>query len=358
MRASRILRLRGKLEEEGLDALVVSSLPDIRYLSGFSGSNALCIVTRHRTFFLTDSRYALQCRMEVKGFRRFVTPLGLLDRAAELGLLRGCRKTGFASDDLTFARYRILRRLFPRTRFRPTTGIVEELAIVKDRREIAAIEKAVAISDKVFRALLPLVRPGVREIDLAAEISYLHRRNGAERDAFDSIVASGERGALPHARATPKKIRRGELVTLDFGCVWQGYGSDITRTVAVGKVPRRAREMYRVVLEAQRESIAAARPGMRARELDAVARGSIRKAGYGRYFRHGLGHGLGLHPHGRPLVSWRSEEVLQAGSVFTIEPGVYIPGYGGVRIEDDVLLTGEGCRVLTKASKEFTTVGS
>jgi Xaa-Pro aminopeptidase len=352
----RVDRIRRELKKRHLDAVVISSLPHIRYLTNFSGSNALCIITSRDAHFITDPRYALQSGTEVKGFDRTVTATGLLEAAAKKKLLSGCRYTGFESHYVSYAQYRTMRKLFPRVSFTPMTELVEEGALVKDHGEIALMRQAIKISDRTFHDVLKVIRPGIREFEIAAEISYLQRKYGADRDAFDAIIASGKRGCLPHARPSRKRIKRGELVTLDFGCSVDGYNSDITRTIAIGSIPRRAREMYAVVLEAQLAAIDAAKGGMLGKELDGVARARIKSRGYGKYFTHGLGHGLGQLVHERPRLSPISKERLLAGSVVTIEPGVYVPGYGGVRIEDDVLLTPSGCRVLTKSPKELITL--
>ncbi len=227
---------------------------------------------------------------------------------------------------------------------------------MKDEGEVALIRYATRITDKVFRKILSLVRPGVRECDIAAEISYWHRKYGAECDAFDPIVASGERGALPHARASEKIIRRGEMVILDFGCCYRGYHSDLTRTVSVGKPSAEMKKVYRIVYDAQMKAIDAVHSGVSARSVDAVARKHIRQNGYGRYFIHSLGHGLGIHVHEPLRLSVLSKSILQTGNVMTIEPGIYIPGCGGVRIEDDIVVKENGCEVLTKSPKELITV--
>lgn len=356
MRRSRVAFLRESMRRRGLDAFIVSSPFHIRYLTGFSGSNGLCVVGRSEAFFITDVRYTHQAALEVKSCKRIIGTAGLYEEVAGRKLLKGCKAVGFESDVVTYAQYRILRKHAARTSFVPTTDFVENIALVKEEEEVENIRAAVRISDRVFDDTLRSIRADATELDVAAEISYLHKKHGAERDAFDPIVASGERGALPHARATSKKIRNGELVTLDFGCTVRGYNSDITRTVAIGKVSGKARHIYEVVLAAQREAIEAARGSMPAKDLDAVARQRIAKEGYGRRFIHSLGHGLGLQVHERPRVSFLSSEQLLPGSVITLEPGVYIPRFGGVRIEDDVLLTSEGCEVLSKAPKEFLTV--
>lgn len=356
MLKKRLSRLRTGISGKGLDAIIVSSLTHIRYLSGFTGSNALLIVGAKSSIFLTDTRYVLQASREVSGCKIIITTKPLLEEAAKRKILGVGNRVGFQADQITYAQYRTLRKLFPSTSFVSTREIVEDVMLVKDAHEIDAIKRAVAISDRVFNDVLKVIRPGVPELEIAGEISYLHKKYGGERDAFETIVASGKRGAFPHARASEKKIGRGELVTLDFGCSVNGYHSDLTRTIGVGTPGPRLRRMYEVVREAQQLAVEAARGNMAATELDAVARKHITRKGLGKYFNHSLGHGLGLNVHERPRVSQLSKEHLRAGSVITIEPGVYIPEVGGVRIEDDVLLTETGCVVLNAAPKEFITV--
>jgi Xaa-Pro aminopeptidase len=356
MALSRLARLRERIRKTKLDALLVSSLPSIRYLTGFTGSNALLVVRPRSATFLTDGRYRHQSGAEVTGWRRLIVPFTLLEGVSHGHLLAGCNRVGFESHHVTYAVYQQLRKRFPGMQFRPTSGLVEQIALAKDARELGLITQAVSITDRVFEEVLEQIRPGVRELDIAAEISYLHKRMGAEKDAFDPIVASGGRGALPHARPSRRRFKRGDFVTLDFGCTVGGYSSDLTRTVAVSSVSRRKREAYGVVLAAQKEAIDAARPGMWARELDRIARERIRKAGYGSYFTHSLGHGLGLHVHEPPRISAVSRDRLVKGAVVTIEPGVYLPGDFGLRIEDDVSITRNGCRVLTSAPKELLVV--
>ncbi len=357
MTRDRIARVQQEMQRRGLDGMLVSSLLHIRYLTGFTGTNALLFLSSTTAVLVTDSRYAQQAKEEVRNCRRIIVSRnGLYEEASRRALLDSVARVGFEAQQITYAHYRVLRTLFPGVSFASTREMVEEVMLVKDEEEIESIRRAVRISDRVFEKLLGIIRPGILELEIAAEISYLHRMMGAERDAFDPIVASGERGALPHARASQKRIRKGELVTLDFGCVVNGYNSDITRTIAVGRPARRARRMYEVVRAAQQEAIEAARGGMQARDLDAVARKRIARAGFGKLFPHSLGHGLGLHVHERPRVSRLSKERLVAGSVITIEPGIYVPEFGGVRIEDDVLLLEKGCDVLSKASKDFIVV--
>jgi Xaa-Pro aminopeptidase len=344
------------MEREGIDAFIVSSLPNVRYLTGFSGSNGLCLVRKADAFFLTDARYTVQSRMEVRGWKRSIGTNDLFEEIAARNLLKGSHHVGFESLSVTYAQYRTLRKCVGGVTFVATREMVENVALVKDDDELGWIRAAAGTSDRVFSDVLGIVKPGVAELDIAAEISYLHKKYGAQKDAFDPIVASGERGSLPHARASAKRIKKGELVTIDLGCTVGGYNSDMTRTVAVGKVPAQARRVYDAVHRAQLEAVHAARAGMPAKELDGVARQRITKEGYGKYFNHSLGHGLGLQVHERPRVSSLSKDHLVAGSVITIEPGVYIPGFGGVRIEDDVVLAADGCEVLNKTSKDLLTV--
>ena len=356
MTNNRIRKLRARMKELSLDALLVTALPNIRYLTGFSGSNGLAVVTARGAGFFTDSRYRLQSAGEVKRFTRRITSRPLFDEAAASKLLQGCAAAGFESDAVTYAQFRRLRKAFPRLSLRPVAGLVENIAIVKDSAEIALLARAGKIADAVFRDLCAAIAPGMTELEVAAEISWLVRRHGAERDAFDVIVASGARGALPHARPTRKKLRSGEFVTIDFGATVRGYCSDMARTIAIGRPPARLRAAYAAVQEAHGAALRAAKAGMRASELDAVARTRIAAHRLGKYFTHSLGHGLGLRVHERPRVSALSNEILRAGSVITIEPGVYIPGVGGVRIEDAVVLGGRTSRLLTSSPRELLTL--
>ncbi len=351
--ADRVARLRAILRKQQLDALIVTSLTHLQYLLGFTGSHGIGIIGRRTAAFITDSRYQAQGARQVRGARRFITQRPLLEAIAEHRCLSRVTTVGFESHHITFQQYRVLRRTFPRVTFIPTTGVVEQLLYVKDPVELTALRAAMRITDQVFEEIAGLIRPGMREKDVAAEITYRHRLHGADGDAFEPIVASGERGSLPHARAGDRVLRHGDLVTLDLGCTVKGYHSDLTRTVALGRTTRKMREIYGVVREAQAAAIDAAHGGMLARELDAVARNVIAGAGFGDAFSHSLGHGLGLNIHERPRVSALSKDTLVPGCVVTVEPGIYLPGWGGVRIEDDILLTATGCTVLTAAPRDL-----
>jgi Xaa-Pro aminopeptidase len=246
-----------------------------------------------------------------------------------------------------------LKDLLPKVDFRPTENLIESLSVRKDSEEIKHIRKAVRIADKAFSDILDRIKPGVREKDIAFELEYNMRSQGAEGAAFDLIVASGQRSSMPHGVASAKKLRKGDFVTLDFGCFYRGYASDITRTVVLGKATKRQKTIYEVVLAAQKKACKAVRPGLHCSRLDGVAREIIMKAGFGDNFGHGLGHGIGLKVHDNPTLNPRSTDVLLEGMVTTIEPGIYIPNWGGVRIEDDVLVTSSGGQVLSKSPKEL-----
>ncbi len=349
----RLAALRDKIIHSQFDTLLITFLPNIRYLTGFSGSNGICIITKNSQAFVSDGRYRTQAREEVSGFRVIIASGSLFAAAQKKVVLKNRSTIGFEQQYVTVAELKNLKGLLPDASFIPTSGLVEGLAAVKDRKEVELIKKAVDITDAVFKRILRLLKPGIRELDVAAEISYLHRTLGAEADAFEPIVASGVRGALPHARASGKKIKKGELVTIDMGGRYRGYHSDLTRTVAVGRPAARLKHLYGVVADAQRYAIDAAGSGISGRALDAVARSHIRKKGFGKYFNHSLGHGLGLQVHELPRLSALSMDVLETGNVVTIEPGVYIPGVGGVRIEDDVIIRDGYCEVLNRSPKEL-----
>jgi Xaa-Pro aminopeptidase len=349
----RLHEVRRHLAGSGLDALLVSHIPHVRYLTGFSGSNGLCVITPQKQFFLTDPRYRVQSRAEVEGYGIHVTSIGLLEELGKRRLLHGSARVGFEAAHTTVDAHSKLKRLLPGSKLVPTKSVIERIAAVKDAIELSNIRGAIALTERVFQKLLNMLKPGLSERDVAAEIGYWHKRFGAEGDAFEPIVASGVRGALPHATPSGKKIKRGEMVTLDLGCLLHGYCSDLTRTVAVGRPSPRAKEIYQVVLDAQCRAIEAARPGMKASVLDQTARKVISRKGFGKYFSHSLGHGLGIEIHEELRLSAQSGETLQVGNVVTVEPGIYIPGFGGVRIEDDIVLREGGCDVLTSAPKEL-----
>lgn len=350
----RLSKLRSTFASLNIDAFLITFLPHLRYFTGFTGSNGVGLVTGKGTYLVTDGRYETQVKQEARGWKTEIAHDYNLYRLMEKKkYFRTGMRIGFDGNTVTLVQYNNLKKEFPKVSFRPRAEVLEKIAVSKDDLELTLLKEAITITDKVFHDILPLIKPGVIESDIAAEITYRQKKYGASVDAFEPIVASGTQGALPHARATSKKIAKGEMVTLDFGCVYKGYHSDLTRTIAVGKPVKEMEKVYNVVLNAQCKAIEHARSGMTGKEVDAVAREHIKQCGYEKYFQHSLGHGIGLQIHEPPKVSFLNKGVLPECCVVTIEPGIYIPNLGGVRIEDDVVLTSNGAEVLTRAPKEL-----
>ncbi len=349
-------RVRRALAERQLEALLVTHVPNVRYLTGFTGSAGIALVTLEATYFITDSRYTLQAQSQVAA-RLFPAEDSHERAVADLIRRERLRRVGLEAERLSVARYEFLtRELEGSVQWVPTRGIVEELRMVKDTEEQHAIRQAVELAARVFSECLAEIRPGVRERDVAAELEYRLRRAGAERLAFETIVASGERAALPHGVASEKRIGYNEFVVIDFGVVVDGYCSDMTRTVYVGIPDGRAREVYHTVLEAQLRCETEMRAGMSAREIDALTRDLITARGYGAFYGHATGHGIGLEVHEAPRLSRQNDAPVPAGAVVTVEPGIYLPGWGGVRIEDVVIVTERGSEVLTPTPKELLVI--
>ncbi|MCK9408823.1 MAG: Xaa-Pro peptidase family protein [Bacteroidetes bacterium] len=349
----RISSLRFAMSAQRLDAFVSSSLPTVRYLCGYSGSNGLLIVTGNRTYFLTDFRYQEIVKSDVVADRKIIGKGSLLQVATHQGIFSRLQKIGFEKDRLTVSALETVERFVGAKRIVFTSGIVEQLRAIKDESEVAMLKSAFDISDTVFQKILGIITPGMSELELSAEISYLHKKFGAENDSFDVIVASGIRGSLPHGIATEKKIRNGEFVTLDFGCLYSGYHSDMTRTICVGKPTAKMKQVYNIVFDAQQRGCDSVREGITAKKVDLISRKHIRSSGYGKYFGHSLGHGVGLEIHELPRIAPKSSDILVSGNVITIEPGIYIPKKFGIRIEDTVVVRKEGCEVLTSSPKEL-----
>lgn len=351
----RAPRARQLLEKCRLDAFVFLNPVSIRYLCGFTGTDGALVITGEQDCFQTDSRYTTQARQQVAAdqIREYSVKIdGVLSFLRE----QGVRKVGFEAETLPFALARKLQEKGADLTWIPVGEEVLSLRGAKDPAEIDALLEAARISAEAFEEILPLVRPGAVEREIALALEFAMKRRGGEEKAFDFIVASGFRGALPHGVASEKRIAAGELVTFDFGTRYAGYHSDETVTVAVGEVSPRLREIFETVLRAHDLAIEQVRPGMALKDIDATARRHIDEGGYGKYFGHGLGHGVGLEVHEYPTVSPRSDAVAEEGMVITIEPGIYIPEVGGVRIEDMVEVTAEGCRLLTRIPKSFRTL--
>lgn len=346
----RLARLRRLLNRERIGGLLVCDPANLRYLSGFTGSNGVMVVTRRRAMFYTDFRYEEQVRTQVKGCRVQILERDLYS-SIPAGAVKGTSRLGIEADNLTLHRYRLLRRHLKGTRLVPVCNLVSELRRTKEPAELRQIARAQQLTDRVFRQVLGMVEPGITERDIALEIEWQFRQKGEL--AFPLIIASGPNSAKPHAGVSDRRLRKGDAITFDIGCRINGYCSDMTRTVFLGMPPDEMREAYAAVLEAQRRALAAVAPGVPCRKVDAAARDYLIELGYGHYFRHSTGHGVGIDVHEQPAVARFSRDRLRPGDVVTIEPGVYIPGLGGIRIEDMVAVTPRGCQNLTKSPKQM-----
>jgi len=333
---------------------VVSHPVNLYYLCGFSGSSGALVVRGDSCELLTDGRYTVQAREEVTAARVRIGKQGLLASVADALRSRRRARIGFEASHLTVSQRLQLGRLCgPGVGLRPMNGSIEQLRAVKDPGEVEAMRAAAGLGSRVFERVLPVIRPGIRESELAAEIEYQMRKLGAAGPSFETIVAFGERSAMPHARPTDKQLRKNELVVLDLGAILRHYCCDLTRTVYVGRAPARVKRWYFAVLEAQRAAIGAVAAGATGESVDRAARQVLTRLGLGSRFAHSTGHGLGLEVHEQPRLARGSKDKLAAGNVVTVEPGVYIEGSGGIRIEDDVLVGRNGNEVLTTANREF-----
>lgn len=352
-REAALKMVLGKMMAQALDACIITDLSVIRWLTGFSGSSARLIVTGEKSWLFTDFRYKEQAAREVRVAETVISTEGF---DAELGSGRYVlgQSVALQSDNITWHEAtRLIERLHGRQRVIPVHAFFDEFRMVKHETELMKMRRAAEISESVFEAVLPLISPLTTELDIAAEISYQHKKLGAEKDSFDPIVAGGPRSAMPHAKPSSIRFKPGELIVIDMGCVYEGYASDQTRTVALGKVSEEARNIYRIVQGAQELGIASAKCGMTGKELDAIVRGYIAGHGYSDEFGHGLGHGVGFEVHEEPRISPKGELLLQENMVFTIEPGIYLPGRFGVRIEDTVVLGAGGAEPFQRLSKEL-----
>ena len=344
---TRLDTIRSLTDEAGAEAALLTHLADVRWAVGFTGSNGLLIVRESDAHFVTDGRYQEQARSEVDGAVVHVPGYALIEHVRNEGLLDADARVVIQADHLTVSDLDRFRTLLPDVAFVPVSEFLSAAVAAKAEEEIAAVARAQALTCGVFDAILPYVQPGVTERDLAAEITYQHLKRGASAMSFEPIVASGPRGALPHARPSSKAIASGEMVVIDMGAYVDGYSSDLTRTVAVGEPPAEVRRSYDVVQAAQRAAIEAARAGLLGGDLDRVARDVIEAADLGEFFSHSLGHGVGLDVHEWPRLSQQVEHRLPAGTTVTIEPGVYVPRQYGIRIEDVIVVREQGSENLT-----------
>lgn len=348
----KIERLRSAFGEAGIDGILLTNEHSRRYMANFTGTAGVVLISKDRAQFITDFRYVEQASKQAVGYE-IVQHAGLIiDEVAKQVKELGIQKLGFEQDPLTYSSYSAHKEAID-AEFIPTSGLVEKLRLIKTDSEIKILKEAAQIADAAFEHILSFIRPGVSEIEVSNELEFFMRKQGATSSSFDIIVASGLRSALPHGVASEKVIETGDFVTLDFGAYYKGYCSDITRTIAVGEPSDKLKEIYNIVLEAQLRGVNGIKAGLTGREADALTRDYITEKGYGEYFGHSTGHGIGLEIHEAPGLAFRSDTVLEPGMAVTVEPGIYIPGIGGVRIEDDIIVTSEGNEVITKSPKEL-----
>ncbi|HEY6000360.1 MAG TPA: aminopeptidase P family protein [bacterium] len=348
LHARRVARLRSSAGRGGPGAFLVTHLPNVRWLCGFTGSAGTLLVLPRETVFLTDFRYLVQSAREVRAAERVQYTSSATEAVAARVRRARVRRLGIEAEHMTVAAHAELAKALPGVELVPLRGTIEGLRAVKDPTEVVAIRRAIAVA---ARALGTVSRDvlGRTEADVAERLHAAIRRAGGDQESFPTIVASGPRAAQPHASPTRSVIGGGRLLVIDWGARVAGYCSDMTRTFSPSKWESRGKDIYRIVLEAQRAAIAVARPGARAADVDAAARNVIERAGYGKEFGHGTGHGVGLEVHEMPVISPKSGDILQPGMVFTVEPGIYLENYGGVRIEDMLLVTRDGAEVLSRA---------
>jgi Xaa-Pro aminopeptidase len=345
-------KLKSALAKQGLDGMLISRLSNVRYICGFTGSAGSCIITPSGDYFITDGRYKEQSKDEVNGFEHFIDYGTHIEIAQKNNLIPKELKFAFESDFLSVSLFNQLTELFPKVKWEGIKMILENLAAVKDESELEALRTAVEITDKVFDEVLQFFKIGISEKDIAIELAMRYRKYG-DGEAFPSIVASGSNSALPHAQPGERKLKLGDFVVVDAAAKYAGYHADMTRTLIIGEATEKHHEIYELVKKSQQAGIDAVQAGVACKAVDDTTRAVIANAGYGDKFIHSTGHGIGLEIHAYPRLSQQSEEILKENNVVTIEPGVYLAGWGGVRIEDDIIVKKDGNEVMNKTSKEL-----
>lgn len=351
--SERLQEVRARLRHNKVDALLVKNEVDYFYLTGFTGSDSAAIVTPREVHVVTDGRFLEEIKEEIPWARVSLRKAGVNEEISLVCERARIKRLAVQPELLTLADQKDLKKRIKGLKLVPVAGIVSNARKFKDELELRAMGRAIKVAQDAFLATVKTMRSGQTELEVAARLEFEMKCRGASGPAFNTICAEGPNAAKPHAAPGSRKIKRGSMVLIDWGARVGGYNSDLTRVLFVGSIPPKIRAIYRVALEAQLAAIEAIRPGVRMCDVDAVARKIITDARLGKYFTHGLGHGLGLEVHEAPSLSWRSQEKLEAGMVVTVEPGIYLPGVGGVRIEDDVLVTSGGRRVLTSLEKSL-----
>ncbi|MFF2175499.1 M24 family metallopeptidase [Lysinibacillus sp. NPDC058147] len=348
----KLQKLRKALQEQSIDGILITNEFNRRYMTGFTGTAGVAIVSQNDAVFITDFRYTEQAAAQVQGFRIVKHEATIIEEIATQVNNMGIKLLGFEKDTVSYGTYELYKNNI-QVDLVPISGLIEKIRLIKTQQEINIIKVACEIADHAYTHILNFIKPGKTELEVSNELEFFMRKQGATQSSFDIIVASGLRSALPHGVATNKVIEKGDFVTLDYGALYNGYISDITRTVAVGEPSEKLVDMYKAVLASQLLALEKVGPGLTGIQADAIARNYLTEKGYGAAFGHSLGHGIGLEVHEGPGLSMRSEAVLEPGMAVTIEPGVYLPGIGGVRIEDDILITEAGNELLTHSSKEL-----
>jgi len=347
--------IREKIVESELDGFLIARENNIRYLSGFfgKGSGSWVLLTQDNQYLLTDSRFTEQADKQAPFYKKYIWQRPYIKYFTNLIKELEIKKLGFESNNITYHNFLKIKESILDVELVPISGFVEEMRAVKSKEEIDLIKRAASISDKAFTIIINEIKTGMRERDIANRLDFILRDLGADKESFDTIVASGIMSSMPHATASNKVVEVGDLVKLDFGSIVDGYHSDMTRMVVIGKPTDKQKNIFNIVLEAQIKALGAARPGVKCKILDKIARDFITEKGYGENFLHGLGHGVGLNIHELPTLTKNSEDILKKGMVFTIEPGIYIKNFGGVRIEDLLFVTDDGYEILSKTEKRL-----
>nr|WP_302599277.1 aminopeptidase P family protein [uncultured Cellulosilyticum sp.] len=353
----RITTLLNKMKALNLDAILVGSKANRMYLSGFTGSSAMLYISEKKQVIITDFRYMEQVSIQCPNFESLNQgTLGLIGSALKIAQEEGAKRIGFESEHTVYSTYLELAKN-TEFEFVPTDKLIEEARQIKDEEELKKLTEAERIGDLAFEGIVPFIeakwRNGLTENDIALELERIMRKNGASGTSFDSIVAGGAKSSLPHAVPGDVTLKEGDFVVMDFGCIYEGYCSDMTRTILIGEPTNKHLEIYNTVLKAQKAALEQIKPGMTGQEVDKIARDIITAAGYGDCFGHGLGHGVGIDIHESPRFSPAEKAVIKAGMVMTVEPGIYVPGFGGVRIEDMVIVTENGILNVTHSPKEL-----
>lgn len=348
----KLQKLRESMKQLEIDGILITSEYNRRYMSNFTGSSGVVLITESHAQFITDFRYIQQATKQCEGFEIVQHKAAIPDEVAAQVKNLGIQKLGFEQEHLTYSGFKAYEQAVS-AELVPVSGVVEKLRLIKTDSEIKILKEAAKIADAAFAHILEFIRPGLTELEVSNELEFFMRKLGATSSSFDTIVASGYRSALPHGVASDKVIEKGDFVTLDFGAYYKGYVSDITRTIAVGQPSEQLKKIYQIVLDAQLKGLAGIKPGMTGKEADALTRSYITEKGYGEYFGHSTGHGIGLEVHEGPALSFKSDTVLEPGMVVTVEPGIYIPDVGGVRIEDDTIITHDHNERLTHSPKDL-----